>query len=53
MAAGLAAGGGYHDGITYNDDAMIEVMELLQAAAAGKDEFAFVPVGARKRARAA
>ena len=42
--------GGYHDGITYNDDAMIQVMELLQAAAAGSDEFAFVPAGVRKRA---
>jgi PelA/Pel-15E family pectate lyase len=42
--------GGYHDGITYNDDAMIQVVELLQAAAAGSDEFAFVPVVVRKRA---
>lgn len=42
--------GGYHDGITYNDDAMIEVMELLQAAAAGQGEFAFVPAEVRKRA---
>ena len=42
--------GGYHDGITYNDDAMIQVMELLQAAAAGHDEFAFVPAAVRKQA---
>jgi PelA/Pel-15E family pectate lyase len=42
--------GGYHDGITYNDDAMIQVMELLQAAATGRDEFAFVPQDIRKRA---
>jgi PelA/Pel-15E family pectate lyase len=42
--------GGYHDGITYNDDAMIQVMELLQAAAAGQDEFAFVPASTRKKA---
>jgi len=42
--------GGYHDGITYNDDAMIQVVELLQAAAAGRNEFAFVPAGVRKRA---
>ena len=41
---------GYHDGITYNDDAMIQVMELLQAAAAGKDEFAFVAADVRKKA---
>ena len=42
--------GGYHDGITYNDDAMIQVMELLQATAAGRDEFAFVPAATRKKA---
>jgi PelA/Pel-15E family pectate lyase len=42
--------GGYHDGITYNDDAMIQVVELLQAAAAANDEFAFIPAAVRKRA---
>jgi PelA/Pel-15E family pectate lyase len=42
--------GGYHDGVTYNDDAMIQVMELLQAAAAGKDEYSFVPAPLRKQA---
>jgi len=45
--------GGYHDGITYNDDAMIQVMELLQSIAAGRDEFAFVPAPTRKQAQAA
>ncbi len=44
--------GGYHDGITYNDDAMIQVMELLQAVEAGKDEYAFVPADVRKKAAA-
>ena len=44
--------GGYHDGITFNDDAMIETMELLQSAASGRDEFAFVPADVRKRAEA-
>jgi PelA/Pel-15E family pectate lyase len=44
--------GGYHDGITFNDDAMIQVMELLQAVAAGRDEFAFVPAAVRKQADA-
>jgi len=44
--------GGYHDGITYNDDAMTEVMELLQGVAAGSDEFAFVPNDVRTRAAA-
>ncbi len=42
--------GGYHDAITYNDDAMIEVMELMRQAAGGAAEFAFVPPGIRKRA---
>jgi len=44
--------GGYHDGITYNDDAMIQVMELLQSAASGRDEFAFVPADVRRWAAA-
>lgn len=42
--------GGYHDGVTYNDDAMIQVMELLQSTAAGVDEFGFVPAPTRKQA---
>lgn len=42
--------GGYHDGITYNDNAMVQVMQLLQAAASGRDEFSFVPADVRKRA---
>ena len=44
--------GGYHDGITYNDDAMIQVMELLQSTANRHDEYAFVPAEVRKRAAA-
>ena len=43
LAAGLAAQGGYHDGITYNDDAMLNVLELLRDVAAGTNKFAFVP----------
>ena len=35
--------GGYHDAITYNDDAMIQILELLQDVAAGKGDYAFVP----------
>jgi len=35
--------GGYHDAITYNDEAMSNILELLQAVAVGRDEFAFVP----------
>ncbi len=45
--------GGYHDGITYNDDAMLNVIELLNDVGAGRDEFAFAPQAVRARARAA
>lgn len=44
--------GGYHDAITYNDDAMTQVVELMFHAADGKDEFAFVPKSVRARAAA-
>lgn len=35
--------GSYHDAITYNDDAMVHILELLRSTAGRKDEFAFVP----------
>ncbi len=35
--------GGYHDAITYNDDAMAHIVELLRDIQEGKPEFAFVP----------
>jgi PelA/Pel-15E family pectate lyase len=35
--------GGYHDGITYNDSAMTQVLELLRDVAAGTGDLAFVP----------
>jgi len=35
--------GGYHDAVTFNDDAMVSAIELLQLAAARKGDFAFVP----------
>jgi PelA/Pel-15E family pectate lyase len=44
--------GGYHDAITYNDDAMTQVMELMRQAADGREEFAFVPQQLRARADA-
>jgi PelA/Pel-15E family pectate lyase len=44
--------GGYHDAITYNDDAMTQVVELMMHAADGKSEFAFVPKSVRVRAAA-
>ncbi len=45
--------GGYHDAITLNDNAMPQVLDLLTDAAAGKDDFAFVPAALRSQARAA
>ena len=44
--------GGYHDAITYNDDAMISVMDLMRQAADGREEFSFVPQKVRARAAA-
>ncbi|HEU5397380.1 MAG TPA: pectate lyase [Verrucomicrobiae bacterium] len=42
--------GGYHDEITYNDDAMANVLELLHDVAAGTNEFAFVSPDVRAKA---
>ena len=44
--------GGYHDAITYNDDAMLNVLKLLNDVADGKNEFAFVPAATRAQAAA-
>jgi PelA/Pel-15E family pectate lyase len=44
--------GGYHDAITYNDDAMTQVVDLMRHAADGRDEFSFVPKKVRMRAAA-
>jgi len=44
--------GGYHDEITFNDDAMLHVIQMMQKVAAGRDEFAFVPAEYRTRALA-
>jgi PelA/Pel-15E family pectate lyase len=44
--------GGYHDAITYNDDAMTQVVELMRQVAEGRDEFAFVPQDIRAHAAA-
>jgi len=40
--------GSYHDAITFNDGAMINVLQLLKNVAKGSDEFAFVPQSTRK-----
>jgi PelA/Pel-15E family pectate lyase len=42
--------GGYHDAITYNDNAMIQVIELLRDVGSATNDFAFVPLKSRKRA---
>lgn len=45
--------GGYHDAITFNDDALVEVAGLLDAVAGRRQDYAFVPPGLAARARAA
>jgi PelA/Pel-15E family pectate lyase len=42
--------GGYHDAITFNDGAMINLLALLRDAAAATNEFAFVPQQYRRQA---
>jgi PelA/Pel-15E family pectate lyase len=45
--------GGYHDAITFNDGATVNVLTFLRACAAGTGDFAFVAPTARARAAAA
>ena len=42
--------GGYHDKITYNDNAMINILGLLRDVSRGTNEFAFAPVSLRAMA---
>lgn len=44
--------GGYHDAITFNDGAMVHVLNLLMEIASGTNEFGFVPENLRMRASA-
>lgn len=44
---------GYYSHITYNDDAMVRVLNLLKAAAAGKPPFAFISDERRAKAASA
>jgi len=44
--------GGYHDTITINDNAMINVLETFRDIAGGERSYAFVPADARQRAAA-
>lgn len=45
--------GGYHDAITYNDNAMVQVMEIMRRVADGQQEYAFVAPELRAQASAA
>lgn len=45
--------GGFHDGITFNDDAVAEAARVLQGVADGAPEFAFVAEPLRRQARSA
>lgn len=45
--------GGYHDAVTFNDDALANVVEVLSAAADRRGEFAFVPQALADNARTA
>ena len=42
--------GGYHDAVTFNDDAMVQVIELLRDIRDGKPELSFVPSDLRSQA---
>lgn len=45
--------GSYHDAVTFNDGAFVNVLSLLGAVAAGREEFTFVPAALGARAAAA
>jgi len=45
--------GGYHDAITYNDNAVTEAATVLTNAASGTSDYAFVPADLRRQASAA
>jgi PelA/Pel-15E family pectate lyase len=45
--------GGYHDAITFNDNAVTESAETLNAVAEGMGNYAFVPTRLRRSARTA
>ncbi len=44
--------GGYHDAITFNDDAMLNVLQLVRDVSLGGKDFSFVPAEARAQADA-
>ena len=44
--------GGYHDSITFNDNAVVNVLQLLRDAAGGAGDYAFIPAEVRRQAAA-
>ncbi len=44
--------GGYHDDVTFNDDAMLNVIRLVRDVSLGGKEFSFVPAALRAQAEA-
>ena len=54
ISAGVSAGGGYHDAILSNDNAVSESAETLTPASEWwRGDYAFVPADVRKQAGAA
>lgn len=45
--------GGYHDAITLNDNAMVQVLTLMTDVSAGRGDLAVMPAGLRREAAAA
>lgn len=45
--------GGYHDALTFNDDAVVAVVELLMETGSRKSDFAFVPAPLAEQSRKA
>lgn len=45
--------GGYHDAITFNDNSVTDVAELLSDTATGQGDYAFVPADLRRQSAAA
>ena len=44
--------GGYHDAITFNDDALLNILQFLRSVSLGEKEFSFLPLAARAKADA-
>lgn len=45
--------GGYHDAVTYNDDAISDILETLAKVASRQGDFAFIPADLARAARVA